>query len=277
MQNVAVVIPAHNEEKYIKNALLSLQKQTIRPVAIIVANDGSTDSTADVVNEFKRKYEECFIHLINLERSTGYGRGIVRNLNKGKKWLDENSIQYDFLMILDADHLLSGNYLELCMKEFNSNTAIVGGKTYGTIQLRREKKRISTKWLRGGHRIYSKWFIDQNPFPQVRSWDSYHIYTAIDSGYEVKVAKDALALELRTSREKIYHDFSRGIYSYRLGYSFPFLLVRACKSLLSGKIRAIAMPFGFLYAMGKREQKYPIAPKVAKIQKKRIIEFIMRY
>ena len=274
-----MVIPAHNEEKYIKNALLSLQKQTLRPVAIIVVNDGSTDSTADVVNEFKRENEECLIHLINLERSTGYGRGIVRNLNKGKKWLDENSIQYEFLMVLDADHLLSRNYIELCMKEFELDTAIVGGKTYGIDDIRlRGGHKIHGTWLRGGHRIYAKWFIEKYPFPKVRSWDSYHYYQAIQNNYNVKIVPGAIVYESRgQGRGSWWREFTKGLDAYLLGYYFPFLIMRAIKILLIFRSMTIGilMLFGYLFACMKRMKKHPISTRNSQYQQMRIKQLLM--
>ena len=50
-KKVSIVIPAYNSEKYIKDCILSLQRQTYKNIEIIVVNDGSKDSTLEILNE----------------------------------------------------------------------------------------------------------------------------------------------------------------------------------------------------------------------------------
>jgi glycosyltransferase involved in cell wall biosynthesis len=45
---VSVVIPAFNAEKYLAEAIASVQAQSVRPFEIIVLDDGSTDRTAEI-------------------------------------------------------------------------------------------------------------------------------------------------------------------------------------------------------------------------------------
>lgn len=49
---VTIGVPAYNEEKYIREALDSLLRQTYRNLEIIVGDNGSTDATADICAEF---------------------------------------------------------------------------------------------------------------------------------------------------------------------------------------------------------------------------------
>lgn len=49
---VSVLIPAHDAEKHLAASIESAIAQTYRPLEIIVVNDGSTDSTADVARNF---------------------------------------------------------------------------------------------------------------------------------------------------------------------------------------------------------------------------------
>lgn len=46
---VSCIVPAFNSEAYIRDALDSIFAQTHRPIEVIVADDGSTDGTADIV------------------------------------------------------------------------------------------------------------------------------------------------------------------------------------------------------------------------------------
>ena len=49
---VSCIVPVFNGEKYIREALDSIFAQTYRPIEVIVADDGSTDSTAAVVASY---------------------------------------------------------------------------------------------------------------------------------------------------------------------------------------------------------------------------------
>jgi hypothetical protein len=49
---VSIIIPAYNEEKYIRTCLTSLAKQTHPAYEVIVVDDGSTDCTVTIVEEF---------------------------------------------------------------------------------------------------------------------------------------------------------------------------------------------------------------------------------
>ena len=48
---VSVIIPTYNNEKYIKAAVDSASRQTYRDLEVIVLNDGSTESTLDIVSQ----------------------------------------------------------------------------------------------------------------------------------------------------------------------------------------------------------------------------------
>jgi len=52
---VSVIVPAWNEEVGIINSIKSLLKNNYNNLEIIVVDDGSTDNTAKIVREFKRK------------------------------------------------------------------------------------------------------------------------------------------------------------------------------------------------------------------------------
>lgn len=49
---VSIIIPAYNAERYLREALESALAQTYRDIEVIVVDDGSTDSTPEIIREF---------------------------------------------------------------------------------------------------------------------------------------------------------------------------------------------------------------------------------
>lgn len=114
--SVSVIIPIYNEEKYIERCLSSLFKQTLRPLEIIVVDDGSTDSS-------KRKAQSAKLqakikNLILLEQKH---RGVARARNLGAK-----KARGEILVFVDADMRFDRQYLEKLVEP------IIAGKAVAT-------------------------------------------------------------------------------------------------------------------------------------------------
>lgn len=99
---LSVVMPVYNAEKYIKRAIDSVIRQTFRRWELIIVNDGSTDSTYDIICTYIGKYTNIHCYNISNSGSAKYPRdmAIVRS-NSG------------FIVYLDADDYYSSNYLEI--------------------------------------------------------------------------------------------------------------------------------------------------------------------
>ncbi len=94
---ISVVIPAYNAERYVAEAIASVQAQTLRPSEIIVVDDGSTDATANAVGQ---------IDSVTLVSKANGGPGSARNFGV-------RHASQPFLAFLDADDLWTPRKLEL--------------------------------------------------------------------------------------------------------------------------------------------------------------------
>jgi glycosyltransferase involved in cell wall biosynthesis len=95
---VSVLIPAYNAEKWIGYTLESAVAQSWPRKEIIVANDGSTDRTAEVAGRFASQ-----------------GVRVVTTANEGLSGAVNNAFRYaqgDYLQYLDADDLLAPDKIE---------------------------------------------------------------------------------------------------------------------------------------------------------------------
>ena len=52
---VSVVVPVYNVEKYLRQCLDSIVNQTLKEIEIICINDGSKDSSLEILKEFAQK------------------------------------------------------------------------------------------------------------------------------------------------------------------------------------------------------------------------------
>jgi len=116
-----IVIPAHNEEAYIKSTLNSLVNQTLKPKHLVVVNDNSKDSTAETVKVFADDHD--WITLLNVESNDQHlpGSKIVNAFYKGFEILDND---YDVICKFDADLIFPENYLETLALHFKSDKSL---------------------------------------------------------------------------------------------------------------------------------------------------------
>lgn len=55
MSKVSVIIPVYNVEAYLRQCLDSVVNQTLREIEIVCVDDGSTDTSAEILKEYAAK------------------------------------------------------------------------------------------------------------------------------------------------------------------------------------------------------------------------------
>ena len=108
MKKVSIIIPAYNADKWIGRCLESCIRQDYPKLEIIVVNDGSTDRTLEVCNNYKKKNNNVIV--INKEN-----RGVSNSRNVGIK-----KSTGEYLLFVDADDYIDSNMcarLVECMKD----------------------------------------------------------------------------------------------------------------------------------------------------------------
>lgn len=131
---VSIVIPVFNEENHLKDCLDAIEKQTVKPLEVIVVDNNSTDKSTEIARSYK------FVTLI---KELKQGRAHARNagFNKAKG---------DIIGRIDADSQLDVNWVEVAQRVFANDTiaAITGiGRTNISL-LPRIPTIYSTLWSR---------------------------------------------------------------------------------------------------------------------------------
>lgn len=109
--SISVVVPAFNVEGYIYDALHSLVSQTVSFKQIIVVNDGSTDNTLRVAEDFEKKYENVEVYTT---RNNGLGPARNFGLNK---------VLSEYVYFFDSDDILSEKFCEKMLLKISSESS----------------------------------------------------------------------------------------------------------------------------------------------------------
>ncbi|MPS71763.1 MAG: glycosyltransferase [Chryseobacterium sp.] len=251
-----IIIPAHNEEKNISQCLESLKNQSFQDFVCVVVNDGSTDKTSEIINDFK--VGDSRFKVLDLEESEHQpGAKVVRTFNKGLDSEDWKS--FDVVCKYDADIVFPQNYLEKINQVFETNTKV--GIVSGLVYIRNYKQNPEIKnlrnpnenwtdfsnktheWVfedlssknhvRGPIKAYRKeCFEDMNGLRAVLGWDNLDILLAKKNNWEVVTLKDLWVKHLRPTAYKYKSQKAEklGQYFYNIGLSLPLAMISSAKS-----------------------------------------------
>lgn len=113
LKDVTVVIPVYNTAKYLPDCIESLIHQTLKNVEFIFVDDGSTDCSVEIIEEYKRK--DCRIQLIKQENLyAGVARNTGMRIATGKYiiFLDSDDF-FELTMLEDAFKCAEINHAEI--------------------------------------------------------------------------------------------------------------------------------------------------------------------
>ena len=112
MRKISVVCPTFNSALFVENTLASVLTQKLPPHELIISDDGSSDNTVEVVENYLRKYSVAFSWRVI--RNSHRGPGATRNVGI-------LNAEADWIAFLDSDDLWEENKLELIANAINSN------------------------------------------------------------------------------------------------------------------------------------------------------------
>lgn len=174
---ISVIIPVYNVEKYLKRCLDSIIKQTYKKLEIILVDDGSTDNSGKICDEYAKKDERIIvIHKANGGLSDARNKGI--EIAKGKyigfvdsdDWISDkmyetlysNAIKYDadiscceFIRTKDFNEKVDEKKYDNIKKAYNQDEYIKIFFKIGTQQC------VYYAW----NKLYKRDIIQNNLYP----------------------------------------------------------------------------------------------------------------
>ncbi|MCL1868556.1 MAG: glycosyltransferase [Paludibacter sp.] len=177
----SIVIPVYNVEKYLRECLESVAAQTFTDFEVICVNDGSTDNSLEIINDFKNsKFKD--LKIINKENG---GLSAARNAGICAS-------EGDYIFLLDSDDFIAHNALEILNKNIDNQDFIwFSGKVF----FENTKKEI-----------IDKQFCE----PKISGWDYYNKYALIPRRFHFVTAVLRLYRREFLMRNRLF--FSEGIY-----------------------------------------------------------------
>lgn len=109
----SLIITTYNRPDALELVFLSLLQQSLLPDEIIVADDGSTDETLDIINKYRSKFNTDINHV--WQKNEGFRAARIRNLAIIKS-------QGDYLIFIDGDMILH--------KDFTKSHIVLAEKNY---------------------------------------------------------------------------------------------------------------------------------------------------
>ena len=108
----SIIIPVYNVEKYLKKCLTSIVQQNFNDYELILVDDGSTDMSGKICDEFEEKYNNIIVmHISN--------SGVSNARNKGLE-----IARGEYIWFVDSDDYVEPEALKILSEQLEMNPKI---------------------------------------------------------------------------------------------------------------------------------------------------------
>ena len=128
---ISVIVPVYNVEKYIKECLNSIIKQTYKKLQIILIDDGSTDNSGEICDSYQAKDDR--INVIHKENG-----GLSDARNKGLEIAEG-----DYLAFVDSDDFIAEDYVEYLLRileKYNADVSVCSKQNFNAGEVIKKKE-----------------------------------------------------------------------------------------------------------------------------------------
>lgn len=270
-----LITPARNEEQYIRRTLDSMVAQTARPLRWVVVSDGSTDSTDEIVEEYRR---HCgWIDLVRLppRRNRDFAAK-VHCFNTGFAALD--GLRFDVVGSLDADISFESDYFEFLLGRFADNPRLgVGGTPFVEGNKHYDYRFTNIEHVSGACQLFRRaCFEDIGGYVPIKGGgiDWTAVTTARMKGWQTRTFVEKTCLHHRpmgsgSSSGRVHGLFRHGQKDYTLGGHPLWQLSRGAYQMTRSPyvIGGLSLCAGYLWALLRRRER-PISPDLMRFHRR---------
>jgi poly-beta-1,6-N-acetyl-D-glucosamine synthase len=238
MTRYVIITPVRDEEAHLEATIDSVLTQNITPTEWIIVDDGSTDRTGEIIDQYAARFP--FIRAVH-RRDRGFrkaGGGVMEAFHDGYNAL--RSDDWDFIVKLDGDLSFSPEYFQTCFQHFREWPAlgISGGGIYHKLDGQLTLESNPKFHVRGATKIYRRdcWNAIGGLW-RGPGWDTIDEVTANMLGWRTCTFEELQLVHHRFTgsadglvRDSVKH----GVVCYICGYH-PLFIVASCLYRLTRK------------------------------------------
>jgi poly-beta-1,6-N-acetyl-D-glucosamine synthase len=265
-----LVTPVRNEEATIPATIESLIGQTVLPEKWVIVSDGSTDRTDEIVHRYCEKH--AFMHLLRLDRNHAPSfASVVFAIEAGCSAVQ--SMDYDYIGLLDADVRFEPDYYSLLMKKFDGHPklGLAGGWVRDRVNGRFVSGRLNLKEIAGATQFFRRsCFASLGRLVAIPEggWDAITCVRARMNGYETRTFPELIMEHLKPRSavfgNPIRRKWQMGIRDYALA-SHPLFETFKCLARILERpaiVGSMARLGGYLICHLQR-RKLLLSPEIA--------------
>lgn len=234
-KSYVLISPCRNEADFMRQTLDTVIAQTIRPARWVIVDDGSTDETPDILQEYASKHDWIKIVTRSDRGRRAVGSGVVDAFYSGYETI--NPDDYAYLCKLDLDLRLPARYFEKLIERMEADPLIAtcSGKAYieknGVLVSERHGDENSI----GASKFYRmSRFLELGGFVREVMWDGIDCHRCRMKGWIACSWDDDPELRfvhlrpMGSSQQNIYAGRMRhGYGQYFMGTGFIYMLASA--------------------------------------------------
>lgn len=278
--NYSIITPCKNEEDSLPKLAEALLNQTIKPCLWVVVDDGSTDSTSQILSKLEREYE--WIHCISLQdvgRDLGVHVSKVyrEGFNYAIKYFADKNIKHDYIGCVDADVIPDVDYFQYLIEQFESNPllGICSGHIGNIIDGKIVWSGFRSDLPSGGARLWRiQCFEETDGYQITCSPDSVSNVKAKIRDWDIRCFQDTKAISTRAyaSAQGQWVGFKKvGSNNYYIGFSSVHATLKGIKLIFSNT-QYVKNRVGFAYLIGYYSECLKRSPRTGDLEVLRYYE-----
>ncbi|MGB6691503.1 MAG: glycosyltransferase [Terracidiphilus sp.] len=253
-----LISPVRDEEQYIVETIECVINQTIQPAEWIIINDGSSDGTGRIIEEYSKQYP----WIVALHRGDrGHrlaGVGVMEAFHFGYERL--KCQDWDFIGKLDADVFMEPGYFEACFANFanDAKLGICGGVIYSKHGGKLKLDKHPMNHVRGALKLYRRacWTAIGGLIKNT-GWDTVDEIHATMLGWQTRSLPNLKVIQNRPTGAAAgawRDNLKNGRADYISGYHPLFIVVKCLKRIFQKPyvIKSFAHVCGYVSAYTKR-------------------------
>lgn len=213
---IDILLSTYNGEKYLAEQLDSLLLQSFQDITILIRDDMSTDTTIDIIEQYKTNYPEIIKIIPNYNQNLGSSRSFFELLKYSCA---------DYIMFCDQDDVWNVDKVKLCYDFYNQNCLQLKSPVliHTNVDVVNQKLEINEKLTevfnasKNKRPAKLKWYIFQNNVTGCTVFINSlmrDIVNSIDYSHETIIQHDWLLAQIAFSYNSLFH-ISKATMKYR--------------------------------------------------------------